>query len=85
MSIWWRRLKRWLGGAATTPSPPPPAVPDDGDARRAARKQGERQFLDAADQNLEVHQLAEKLRAQREANDWGTALERSIAGLRGHP
>lgn len=52
-------------------------MPDDGAESTAARRLSERQFLEAVDQNLEVHKLAEKLREQRERNQWGRLIEES--------
>jgi hypothetical protein len=83
MSTWWRLWKHWLGGAETRPPPPPPPVPDDGAARATARRQGEKQFMDAVEQNSEVHRLAGRLRAQRLANDWGRLIEKSWEGRHG--
>lgn len=36
--------------------------------------------MDAVDQNLEVHKLAEKLREQRETDDWGRLIQESWEG-----
>lgn len=76
---------QWLADRALRRSPPAPALPDDREEVAAARRDAERGFLDAVDQGLEVRQLTGRLRERREANDWGTAIERSIWSLRGHP